>query len=96
MTEPILETLLQSSKASLYIHRKYPYVSNVTGTWVTAEQATDPHYWTTHLRQTVRFSDGVSDLLSEPSRVFLEVGPGRALSGFVKLHATCYNDFFFA
>ena len=86
MTEPILKTFT-SIVASVTLHPpQIPYISNVTGKWVTAQQATDPHYWTTHLRQTVRFTDGVSELLSEPSRVLLEVGPGRALSGFVKLH----------
>jgi acyl transferase domain-containing protein/acyl carrier protein/ubiquinone/menaquinone biosynthesis C-methylase UbiE len=39
-----------------------PYISNVTGTWITAEQATDPHYWTQHLCQTVRFADGLQEL----------------------------------
>jgi acyl transferase domain-containing protein len=87
MTEPILKTFT-SIVESVRLHPpQIPYISNVTGKWVTAEQATDPQYWTRHLRQTVRFSEGVSELLSEPSRVLLEVGPGRSLSGFVKLHA---------
>jgi acyl transferase domain-containing protein len=56
-----------------------PVISNVTGTWLTAEQATDPAYWETHARQTVRFGDGVRLLLSDPDAVLLEVGPGRML-----------------
>jgi len=40
-----------------------PYVSNLTGTWITAEQATDPDYWVAHLRQPVRFSAGIRTLL---------------------------------
>ncbi len=42
-----------------------PYLSNVTGTWITAGQATDPKYWTHHLRHTVRFSDCVTELLRQ-------------------------------
>ena len=37
--------------------RRCPYLSNLTGTWITAEQATDPQYWVDHLRHTVRFAD---------------------------------------
>ncbi|GHG84801.1 type I polyketide synthase [Comamonas sp. JC664] len=62
-----------------------PFVSNVTGTWITPEEAVDPVYWTRHLRQTVRFSEGVAVLREQPGRVFLEVGPGRTLSTLVRL-----------
>ncbi|MCA1592426.1 MAG: SDR family NAD(P)-dependent oxidoreductase, partial [Acidobacteria bacterium] len=57
-----------------------PYISNVTGNWITAEEATDPNYWSRHLRQTVRFADGLQQLLKEPDRILLEVGPGQTLS----------------
>jgi len=54
-------------------------LSNVTGTWLTATEATDPAYWARHLRQPVRFYDGVRALLRLPNPVLLEVGPGRTL-----------------
>ncbi len=57
-----------------------PYLSNVTGTWIRPEEATDPAYWVRHIRQTVRFGDGLAELLSDPDRVLLEVGPGQALT----------------
>ncbi len=57
-----------------------PYISNLTGTWVTAAQATDPAYWAQHLRGAVRFTDGVAELLKSGTRVALEVGPGRTLA----------------
>ena len=53
-----------------------PFVSNVTGTWITAQEATDPAYWARHLRQTVRFADGLQQLLRTPGQILLEVGPG--------------------
>ncbi|MCA9948001.1 MAG: acyltransferase domain-containing protein, partial [Anaerolineales bacterium] len=37
-----------------------PLISNVTGTWMTADQAVDPDYWVNHLRRTVRFGDGIA------------------------------------
>ena len=42
-----------------------PLVSNVTGTWLSADQARDPEYWVRHLRETVRFSLGVDVTESE-------------------------------
>ncbi len=63
---------------------RVPFVSNVTGTWITDAEATSPDYWTRHLRQPVRFSAGVQELLKEPGRVFLEVGPGRTLASLVR------------
>jgi phthiocerol/phenolphthiocerol synthesis type-I polyketide synthase E len=64
-----------------------PYVSNVTGTWITAADATDPTYWVRHLRGTVRFAEGVGELLVEPQRVLLEVGPGQTLVSLARQHA---------
>jgi non-ribosomal peptide synthase protein (TIGR01720 family) len=61
---------------------KIPYVSNVTGTWITAEQATDPNYWVKHLCQTVRFADGVRELWKKNNPILLEIGPGQALISF--------------
>ena len=60
-----------------------PFISNVTGAWITAAEATDPQYWASHLRQTVRFADGVNELLREPDRILLEVGPGQTLSTLI-------------
>jgi acyl transferase domain-containing protein len=64
-----------------------PFISNVSGTWITAAEATDPSYWVKHLRQTVRFADGIRDLLQDPDRLLLEVGPGQTLGSLVKMQA---------
>lgn len=61
---------------------KIPYLSNVTGTWITAEQATDPSYWVKHLCQPVRFADGVQQLWQKDNPILLEIGPGQALISF--------------
>ncbi len=62
------------------------YISNVTGTWIRAEEATDPGYWADHLCKTVRFADGCRELLKDPEVILLEVGPGHTLSGLVRQH----------
>ncbi|MHA6326926.1 type I polyketide synthase [Roseivivax sp. CAU 1753] len=62
-----------------------PIVSNRTGTWLTDEEAASPDYWVDHLRNTVRFADGVATLAEPANRVLLEVGPGHALSSLARL-----------
>ncbi|MCP4701570.1 MAG: 6-deoxyerythronolide-B synthase, partial [Gammaproteobacteria bacterium] len=61
------------------------WVSNVTGNWISAEESASPEYWTRHLRQTVRFADGMQCVLPGES-ILLEVGPGQTLSAFAKQH----------
>ena len=63
---------------------RIPFLSNVTGTWITAEEAVDPDYWARHLRQPVRFAPAVAALLAEPRRLLLEVGPGTTLTTLVR------------
>jgi phthiocerol/phenolphthiocerol synthesis type-I polyketide synthase E len=57
-----------------------PFVSGVTGTWISSADAVDPAYWARHLRHTVRFYDVLRTLLDDPSMIVLEVGPGRSLT----------------
>ncbi|MCP4658110.1 MAG: acyltransferase domain-containing protein [bacterium] len=63
-----------------------PFLSNLTGRWIEPTEATDPGYWVRHLRQTVRFDDGIALLYEEPDRVLLEVGPGRTLGSLGRRH----------
>jgi acyl transferase domain-containing protein len=84
MMEPILEPFAELVRGLRLQPPRLPYVSNVTGTWVTAAEATDAGYWARHLRRTVRFADGVGVLLKEGGRVLLEVGPGRTLGTLVQ------------
>lgn len=69
-----------------------PYLSNVTGTWITAKDATDPAYWASHMRNTVRFADGLGELLNEYDAVLLEVGPGQTLTTLAKQHPSYRAD----
>lgn len=71
---------------------KIPYISNVTGSWVKAEEAAAPGYWVKHLRQTVQFADGVKELLKIDNALFIEVGPGRELSTLIKYHTAKQNS----
>jgi len=81
--EPILDTFLAYLKKMKLEPPQIPFVSNLTGNWITPAEATDRAYWARHLRHTVRFADGMHRLLKEPNRVLLEVGPGRTLSSML-------------
>ncbi len=84
MMEPILKTFLRQVREVNFKAPQIPFISNVSGTWITVQQATDPDYWGRHLRQAVLFNEGIATLLQQPERIFLEVGPGRTLTTLTK------------
>jgi acyl transferase domain-containing protein len=65
---------------------RIPILSSVTGTWTHSTEIATPGYWTRNLRQTVRFSDCVRELMNETDRILLEVGPGTTLGTFARQH----------
>ncbi len=109
---PLIDPILPQFRKyleSVELHEpKIPIVSNVTGTWLTNEEATSVDYWLRHLRQTVRFADGLKTLTDnelsansqftihnsplKKNRIFLEVGPGQALSTFARALPTLPNE----
>ncbi|MBV9788043.1 MAG: acyltransferase domain-containing protein, partial [Chloroflexi bacterium] len=80
MMSPILTQFAEHVSNMARKAPKIPFISNLTGSWITSEQASDPEYWANHLRQPVRFGDGLQTLAQESGRILLEVGPGRTLS----------------
>jgi len=80
--EPVADRLAERLRAMRLSAPEVPFVSGVTGTWIRAEEATDPEYWARHLCGTVRFAEGMAELLRDRRRVLLEVGPGRTLGTF--------------
>ena len=86
MMEPAAAELAAVMARSPLGAPKIPFVSNVTGTWIPSADARDPAYWARHLRQEVRFSAGIRELLGDSDRLLLEVGPGRALTTLALKH----------
>jgi non-ribosomal peptide synthase protein (TIGR01720 family) len=86
MMDPILDSFREEIKKIDFNSPQVPYISNVTGDWITEAEATDPAYWLTHLRQTVRFNDGLNALFKHQHQLFIEVGPGKALSTLAQRH----------
>ena len=92
LMEPILDEFMQLVRRAQLRPPAIPYVSNLTGDWIKADEAIDPHYWARHLRETVRFSEGLSRLLEEPERVFVEIGPAQTLCTLLKSHPQRQKD----
>ena len=86
MMDPVVAPFTDLLRKTRQRAPQIPYVSNVTGQWITTEEATSPEYWAGHVRQTVRFSDGAGELLKDPRRILLEVGPGQTLLQLVRQH----------
>ena len=80
---PILHEL-ESFISGIKLNKpKISYISNVTGTWINDTDATNPVYWSRHLRETVQFYNGIGVLIKKQNSIFIEIGPGRDLSALV-------------
>ena len=79
LLDPILEEFARHVERATFHAPSIPYVSTLTGQWITAEQVAKPAYWVSHLRQTVRFADAVRTVAAAPSTILLEVGPSETL-----------------
>ncbi len=86
MMEPILSAYEAAVQKIDFGKPAIPYISNLTGTWITEDQVRDPGYWAQHIRNPVRFHAGLTELLKKDGPVCVEVGPGNALSTFVRQH----------
>ncbi|MBN8292234.1 SDR family NAD(P)-dependent oxidoreductase [Rhodobacter sp. NTK016B] len=86
MLEPILGQFRAYLASIRLSPPQLPIISNRTGQPLTPEQATSPDYWTQHLRSTVMFADCVAHLAETPNRIWIEVGPGKALSSLTRMH----------
>jgi acyl transferase domain-containing protein/thioesterase domain-containing protein/aryl carrier-like protein len=84
MLEPILAEFERFCRPIAFRKPTIPFVSNLTGTWITDTEAMDPAYWVRHLRNTVRFDQGARTLLETGRRALLEVGPGRTLASLCR------------
>jgi amino acid adenylation domain-containing protein len=83
MMEPMLEEFEKEVRSVALHAPSTPYVSGVSGTWITPKEATDPRYWSQHCRKPVRFGDAAALLLNFPEAALLEVGPGQTLTTLV-------------
>ncbi|MEP7311422.1 MAG: SDR family NAD(P)-dependent oxidoreductase [Pseudomonadota bacterium] len=84
MMEPVIAPFLELLCRISLKPPQRPYISNLTGRWISASEATSPTYYAEHLRRTVRFEAGVKLLAANAAAIFLEVGPGNALQSLAR------------
>lgn len=84
MVDPILEEFGRFLATIRFGKPTIPFISNMSGDWADPAEIATASYWKKHLRQTVRFADGVATLLKDDNTVFFEAGPGNALCSFVR------------
>ncbi|WP_166418521.1 type I polyketide synthase [Cochlodiniinecator piscidefendens] len=87
MLDPILDRFRDYLRSIRLNAPQIPFVSNQTGDFITADEATNPDYWVRHLRGTVHFADCITTLSEKTDRVYLEMGPGKALSSLTQMHS---------
>ena len=84
MVDPVIEPLAEKLSSVPLNPPGTPFVSTVSGTWITREEATSPLYWARHCRETVRYGAALACLTEAFSPAFIECGPGRTLTSLAR------------
>jgi len=91
MLDPIVKAFQAEVNKVRLNEPTIPYISNVTGTWITPGDATNPAYWAMHAIHTARFSDALHHMWQLKDPILLEAGPGRTLGVLAMQHPDRQN-----
>jgi acyl transferase domain-containing protein/acyl carrier protein len=86
MMNPVVDAFELEVRKVRLNEPRIPFISNVTGNWITRTQATDPAYWAKHVNHPARFNDALHQLWKVKDATLLEAGPGRTLSVLAMQH----------
>lgn len=86
MLNPIVDAYEGEVRKIRLSRPQIPYVSNVTGDWITDAQATDPAYWSAHASHTARFDDALQAMWRQSNALLVEIGPGKGLGALALQH----------
>ncbi len=84
LMDAMMEPFLAQARQVRRLAPRIPFISNLTGEWITDAQAQDPAYWVSHLRQPVQFERGLQHLTGDPEWTMVEVGPGQTLRQLIQ------------
>ena len=63
-----------------------PIISNVSGTWISKGEMTNPEYWSNHICQPIKFTQCLAEALKNKKAIFVEMGASNVLSMFAAQH----------
>lgn len=86
MVEAIMERFREKVAETQRHKPGIPYISGLSGSWITDEEAVDPAYYSRHLRQPIRFFDGLTELFKIENAIFVQIGADLSLANFVNRH----------
>ncbi|MCX4556041.1 SDR family NAD(P)-dependent oxidoreductase [Streptomyces phaeochromogenes] len=88
LMEPMLAEFRQAAELLDYAPPLIPVISNLTGAPADADQLCSPEYWVRHVREAVRFGDGMAALRDAGADTYVEVGPGGTLAALAEQYLT--------
>ena len=86
LMQPVTGTFAEAVARVRRRKPEIPYISGLSGQWISESEAVDPAYWSRHLVCTIRFFEGITTLLHQLNPVFLQVSCDRGLPLFVSQH----------